>query len=87
MKMDKGSNTHSDQDSDVSFENDTDEEMEEEDWIECKQLYLKCTHTVKEQHAPDEHRKIASFNTDNEFNRAINEEVKKDYSYLCMWMT
>ena len=32
------------------------------------------THTVKEQHAPDEHREIASFNTNNEFNRAINEE-------------
>ena len=31
-------------------------------------------HTVKEQHAPDEHRDIASFNTNNEFNRAINEE-------------
>ena len=31
-------------------------------------------HTVKEQHAPEEHREIASFNTDNEFNRAINEE-------------
>ena len=31
-------------------------------------------HTVKEQHAPDEHRQIASFNTNNEFNRAINEE-------------
>ena len=31
-------------------------------------------HTVKEQHAPDEHRDIALFNTDNEFNRAINEE-------------
>ena len=31
-------------------------------------------HTVKEQHAPDEHREIASFNTNNEFNRAINEE-------------
>ena len=29
---------------------------------------------VKEQHAPDEHREIASFNTDNEFNRKINEE-------------
>ena len=26
-------------------------------------------HTVKEQHAPDEHREIASFNTNNEFNR------------------
>ena len=31
-------------------------------------------HTVKEQHAPEEHREIASFNTNNEFNRAINEE-------------
>ena len=31
-------------------------------------------HTVKEQHAPEEHREIESFNTDNEFNRAINEE-------------
>ena len=31
-------------------------------------------HTVKEQHVPEEHREIASFNTDNEFNRAINEE-------------
>ena len=31
-------------------------------------------HTVKEQHAPEENRDIASFNTDNEFNRAINEE-------------
>ena len=31
-------------------------------------------HTVKEQFAPAEHRDIASFNTDNEFNRAINEE-------------
>ena len=31
-------------------------------------------HTVKEQHAPDKHREIASFNTNNEFNRAINEE-------------
>ena len=31
-------------------------------------------HTVKEQHAPDEHREIASFNTNNEFNRAINKE-------------
>ena len=32
------------------------------------------THIVKEQHAPDEHREIASSNTNNEFNRAINEE-------------
>ena len=31
-------------------------------------------HTVTEQHAPDEHREIASFDTNNEFNRAINEE-------------
>ena len=32
------------------------------------------THTVKEQHAPEEHRDIASFNADNEFNRATDEE-------------
>ena len=32
-------------------------------------------HTVKEQHAPEEHREIASFNTNNEFNRVINEET------------
>ena len=31
-------------------------------------------HTVKEQHAPEENRDIALFNTDNEFNRAINKE-------------
>ena len=31
-------------------------------------------HTVKEQYAPEEHRESASFKTDNEFNRAINEE-------------
>ena len=31
-------------------------------------------HTVKEQLAPEENRDIALFNTDNEFNRAINEE-------------
>ena len=31
-------------------------------------------HTVKEQFAPEENRDIAFFNTDNEFNRAINEE-------------
>ena len=30
-------------------------------------------HTVKEQFAPEENRDIALFNTDNEFNRAINE--------------
>ena len=32
------------------------------------------THIVKEHFAPDEHRDIASFNADNEFNRAIDEE-------------
>ena len=31
-------------------------------------------HTVKEQFAPEEHRDIASFDTDNEFIRPINEE-------------
>ena len=31
-------------------------------------------HTVKEHFAPEENRDTASFNTDNEFNRAINEE-------------
>ena len=31
-------------------------------------------HIVKEQVAPEENRDIASFNTDNEFNCAINEE-------------
>ena len=31
-------------------------------------------HTVKEQHAHEEHGVIALFNTDNKFNRAINEE-------------
>ena len=31
-------------------------------------------HTVKEQLAPEENRDSALFNTDNEFNRAINEE-------------
>ena len=31
-------------------------------------------HTVKEQFAPEENRDIALFNTDNDFNRAINEE-------------
>ena len=30
--------------------------------------------TVKEQFASEENRDIASFNTDNEFNRAIEEE-------------
>ena len=32
------------------------------------------THIVKEQFVPAEHRDIASLNTDNEFNRAIDEE-------------
>ena len=32
------------------------------------------THTVKEQFVPEENRDIASFNADNEFNRAIDEE-------------
>ena len=32
------------------------------------------THIVKEQFVPEEHRDIASFNVDNEFNRAIDEE-------------
>ena len=31
-------------------------------------------HTVKEQHAPEVHREVALLNTDDEFNRAINEE-------------
>ena len=31
-------------------------------------------HTVKEQFVPEENRHIASFNADNEFNRAIDEE-------------
>ena len=32
------------------------------------------THTMKEQFVPEEHRDIASFNADNEFNHAIDEE-------------
>ena len=32
------------------------------------------THIVKEQFVPEEHRDIASFNADNEFNHAIDEE-------------
>ena len=31
-------------------------------------------HTVKEQYAHEVHREIALLNTDNEFNREINEE-------------
>ena len=33
-----------------------------------------CTHIVKEQFVPAEHRDVASFNADNEFNRAIDED-------------
>ena len=32
------------------------------------------THIVKEQFVPEENRDIASFNADNEFNRATDEE-------------
>ena len=32
------------------------------------------THIVKVQFVPEENRDIASFNADNEFNRAIDEE-------------
>ena len=32
------------------------------------------THIVKEQHAPEEHRDVASFDAENEFNHAIDEE-------------
>ena len=44
-------------------------------------------HTVKEQHAHEVHREVASFNTDNEFNRKINEEdidfnIFQDYHIL-----
>ena len=30
---------------------------------------------MKQQHAPDEHREIASFNTNTKFNRVINEDI------------
>ena len=39
----------------------------------CERSSLSA-HTVKEQHAPEEDREVALLNTDNEFNRAINEE-------------
>ena len=39
-----------------------------------EQTHDGSAHTVKEQHAHEVHREIASFNTDNEFNRKINEE-------------
>ena len=38
------------------------------------ECYSLSAHMVKEQHAPDEHCEIALFNTNNEFNRAINED-------------
>ena len=38
------------------------------------ELSSSSVHTVKEQFAPEENRDIPSFNADNEFNRAINEE-------------
>ena len=40
----------------------------------CEAKQLKHTHTVKEQFAPEQNRDIASFNADDELNRAINEE-------------
>ena len=40
----------------------------------CGAKQLKHTHTVKEWFVPEENRDIASFNADNEFNRAIDEE-------------
>ena len=39
-------------------------------------------HTVKEQHVPEGHREVALFNTDNEFNRAINEEHINKVNHL-----
>ena len=41
---------------------------------ETCEIKRKHTHTVKEQFVPAEHRDIASFNADNEFNRATDEE-------------
>ena len=38
---------------------------------ESEIISLDTAHTVKEQFAPEENRDIASFNTDNEFKRAI----------------
>ena len=38
------------------------------------ELNSSTARTVKEQHAPEVHRGIALLNTDNEFNREINEE-------------
>ena len=43
-------------------------------------------HTVKEQHSPDEHREIALFNTNNEFNRKSRRRTStstfQDYHIL-----
>ena len=38
------------------------------------ELNSSSAHTAKEQHAPEVHREVALLNTDNEFNREINEE-------------
>ena len=45
-------------------------------------------HTVKEQHAHEVHREIASFNTDNEFNRAIKRgEHRLQHSRITTFCT
>ena len=52
---------------------------------------IQSTHTVKEQFVPEENRDIASFNADNEFNRAIDEEnidfttLKEQEYYIQQW--
>ena len=40
----------------------------------CVSLSKTTQHIVKEQFVPTEHRDIASFNVDNEFNLATDEE-------------
>ena len=40
----------------------------------CSKAAQAHTHTVKEQFVPEENRDIASFNADDEFNRAINKK-------------
>ena len=40
------------------------------------------TQTVKEQFAPEENRDIASFNADNEFNRATSTSTFQNYHIL-----
>ena len=42
-------------------------------WSQAAQAHTH-THIVKEQFVPEENRDIASFNADDEFNRAIDEE-------------